>query len=115
MEMLQGVWKQHLRPRAVVGYGVKIYLPSPPNYVTRSPGTYITTLSYSYGAFLRESEKTSSLHCNFPRYRKHAAISSCCGISLSSEVDSSATREPCMLLTRAPRSMVGNVSDEILA
>ena len=22
MEMLQGVWKQHLRPRAVVGYGV---------------------------------------------------------------------------------------------
>ena len=39
MEMLQGVWKQHLRPCAVVGYGVKIFLPSPPNYVTRSPGT----------------------------------------------------------------------------
>ena len=38
MEMLQGVWKQHLRPRAVVGYGVKMFLPSPPNYVTRSPG-----------------------------------------------------------------------------
>ena len=38
MEMLRGVWKQHLRPRAVVGYGVKIVLPSPPNYVTRSPG-----------------------------------------------------------------------------
>ena len=38
MEMLQGVWKQHLRPHAVVGYGVKIFLPSPPNYVTRSPG-----------------------------------------------------------------------------
>ena len=38
MEMLQGVWKQHLRPRAVVGYGVKIFLPNPPNYVTRSPG-----------------------------------------------------------------------------
>ena len=38
MEMLQGVWKQHLRPRAVVGYGAKISLPSPPNYVTRSPG-----------------------------------------------------------------------------
>ena len=38
MEMLQGVWKQHLRPLAVVGYGVKIFLPSPPNYVTRSPG-----------------------------------------------------------------------------
>ena len=38
MEMLQGVWKQHLRPRAVVGYDVKIFLPSPPNYVSRSPG-----------------------------------------------------------------------------
>ena len=23
MEMLQGAWEQHLRPRAVVGYGVK--------------------------------------------------------------------------------------------
>ena len=41
MEMLQGVWKQHLRPRAVVGYGVKIFLPNPPNYVTRSPGRYL--------------------------------------------------------------------------
>ena len=40
MEMLQGVWKQHLRPRAVVGYGVKIFLPNPPNYVTRSPGVF---------------------------------------------------------------------------
>ena len=38
MQMLQGFWKQHLRPRAVVAYGVKIFLPSPPNYVTRSPG-----------------------------------------------------------------------------
>ena len=38
--MLQGVWKQHLRPCAVVGYGVKIFLPSPPNYVTRSPGRH---------------------------------------------------------------------------
>ena len=27
-----------IRPRAVVGYGVKIFQPSPPNYVTRSPG-----------------------------------------------------------------------------
>ena len=42
MEMLQGVWKQHLRPRAVVGYDVKISLPSPPNYVTRSTGLEFT-------------------------------------------------------------------------
>ena len=27
MEILQGVWKQHLRPRAVVEYGVNIFLP----------------------------------------------------------------------------------------
>ena len=27
MEILQGVWKQHLRPRAVVGYGIKIFSP----------------------------------------------------------------------------------------
>ena len=27
-----------IRPRAVVGYGVKIFYPSPPNDVTRSPG-----------------------------------------------------------------------------
>ena len=38
MAILQGVWKQHLRPRVVEGYGIKIFLPGPPNYVTRSPG-----------------------------------------------------------------------------
>ena len=38
MKILQEIWKQNLRPGAVVGYGVKIFLPSPPNYVTRSPG-----------------------------------------------------------------------------
>ena len=27
-----------IRPGAVVGYGVKIFHPIPPNYVTRSPG-----------------------------------------------------------------------------
>ena len=48
MEMLQGVWKQHLRPRAVVGYGVKIFLPSPPNYVSRSPG-YLYSLVMLFG------------------------------------------------------------------
>ena len=33
-----GDWSISIRPRAVVGYGVKIFLPGPPNYVTRSPG-----------------------------------------------------------------------------
>ena len=32
-----------IRPRAVVGYGVKIFHPSPPNYVTRSPTGNSTT------------------------------------------------------------------------
>ena len=45
MAILQGVWKQHLRPRAVVGYGVKIFLPGPPNYVTRSPGYFENSVS----------------------------------------------------------------------
>ena len=55
MEMLQGVWKQHLRPRAVVGYGAKIFLPSPPNYVTRSPG-----------GSKEENERVSSSQRSFP-------------------------------------------------
>ena len=38
-----------IRPRAVVGYGVKIFLPSPPNYVTRSPGVNIHTLRLRKG------------------------------------------------------------------
>ena len=48
MEMLQGVWKQHLRLRAVVGDGVKIFLPSPPNYVTRSPGGLYGTKTLTF-------------------------------------------------------------------
>ena len=34
-----------IRPRAVVGYGVKIFHPSPPNYVTRPPGVDSSSLS----------------------------------------------------------------------
>ena len=49
MEMLQRVWKQHLRPRAVVGYGVKIFYHSPPNYVTRSPGERLGKYKLSSG------------------------------------------------------------------
>ena len=57
MEILQGVWKQHLRPRAVVGYGVKILLPSPPNYVTRSPGSQKGSGSIPY------LTSQTDLHC----------------------------------------------------
>ena len=80
MEMLQGVWKQHLRPHAVEGYGVKIFLPSPPNYVTRSPGySVVCGLSFSLSQhdfegflrapwFLPSSKLTPSLNpiCRTP-------------------------------------------------
>ena len=33
-----------IRPRAVVGYGVKIFRPSPLNYITRSPGECAQTI-----------------------------------------------------------------------
>ena len=69
MEILQGVWKQHLRPRAVVGYGVKIFLPSPPNYVTRSPGKYKNKANrtdlgnLSNCLFLQVSIRDNCLNC----------------------------------------------------
>ena len=57
-----------IRPRAVVGYGVKIFHPSPPNYVTRSPGedddnanikgSYSTVINYSLN-------RTLLLGCTF--------------------------------------------------
>ena len=71
MEMLQGVWKQHLRPRAVVGYGVKIFLPSPPNYVTRSPGfipNFDVSLPHRRGSIV--SYETKHLHYRIGLYSK---------------------------------------------
>ena len=59
MAMPQGVWKQQLKPRAVVRYGVKIFLPSPPNYVTRSPGRE-TVSSYTLNTLI-QSEKHEDL------------------------------------------------------
>ena len=56
--MLQGVWKQHLRQRVVVGYSIKIFLPSPPNYVTTTLMQlldYLPTYTYRIGA---EGEKS---------------------------------------------------------
>ena len=37
-----------IRPREVVGYGVKIFHPSPPNYVTRSPDSIKGSILTSY-------------------------------------------------------------------
>ena len=44
-----------IRPRAVVGYGVKIFHRSPPNYVTRSPGCIYRTMLQSRGRSLIET------------------------------------------------------------
>ena len=65
MKMLQGVWKQHLWPRAVVGYGAKIFLSSPPNYVTRSPGInagLAKTLEATYLTVYLEKPRRFSQH-----------------------------------------------------
>lgn len=72
-------------------------------------------MAHFYVRVKKQVHYTAIFHGQEPATVSQTAISSRCGISLSSEVDSSATREPCLLLTRAPRSMVGNVSDEILA
>ena len=40
-----------IRPRAVVGYGVKIFQPSPPNYVTRSPGSRFIVFIDAFSGF----------------------------------------------------------------
>ena len=75
MEMLQGVWKQHLRPCAVVGYDVKIFLPSPPNYVTRSPGcsgffarNSCCLISRSAAAFSRKKSTNGSARLDLQRF-----------------------------------------------
>ena len=47
-------WK--IRPRAVVGYGVKIFHPSPPNYVTRSPGLEGLLIAFSYFVYYSNSK-----------------------------------------------------------
>ena len=56
-----------IRPRAVVGYGVKIFLLSPPNYVTRSPGwLYVMAAILSKGNHnITETETQNVLvgHC----------------------------------------------------
>ena len=44
-----GSLEQHLSARAVVGYGVKIFLLSPPNYVTRSRGQEYSTGDFQAG------------------------------------------------------------------
>ena len=33
--------KQHLGPHVVVGYGIKIFVPRPLHYLTRSPGCLV--------------------------------------------------------------------------
>ena len=85
MEILQGVWKQQERPRAVVEYGVKIFLPSPPNYVTRSPGeSYNSKIDPMFGhSYLVSS--SGAIQSNYGlifRLPSNFAICWCCHISV---------------------------------
>ena len=64
MEILQEIWRQNLRARAVMRYNVKIFLPSPPNYVTRSPGEGILTPekgTKSFGIFEKQTPGVNGL------------------------------------------------------
>ena len=49
------------RPGVVVGYGVKIFLPSPPNYVTRSPGCNVGAMLYQLSYETTHVEQASQL------------------------------------------------------
>ena len=58
-----------IRPRAVVRYSVKIFHPSPPNYVTRSPGVIniiLITKLWSIIIVLRESWPQVFIQTSFP-------------------------------------------------
>ena len=76
MAILQGVWKQHVRPRAVVGYGVKILLPSPPNYVTRSPGSEGDLFLFKKVSCGQNNEEASFLR---KRYNVNSPPKRACG------------------------------------
>ena len=51
-----------IRPRAVGGYGVKIFHPSPPNYVTRSPGICWRNSLNHLSVFERRKPFTFPIH-----------------------------------------------------
>ena len=76
-----------IRPRAVVGYGVKIFRPSPPNYVTRSPGKERLSFIFKVTYFLRLTTmictaKARMLHtirkvtCSLSRFTRLTKITS---------------------------------------
>ena len=61
MEMLQGVSKQHPRPRAVVGYGVKIFLPGLPITSPHHLVIYSRSLNaFSFLLFLKRCNRRLS-------------------------------------------------------
>ena len=73
-------------PRAVVGYGVKIFHPSPPNYVTRSPGEErlrkeTVAATETNGFHVKAENKrftTAEFRCHHNRKLKISASQSVC-------------------------------------
>ena len=63
--------KQHLGPRVVVGYGIKIFWPCLFHYVTRSPGSGAllwNSLPENIGAIrsIRQFKKKATTHLKHP-------------------------------------------------
>ena len=61
INLASAVLNSKIRPRKVVGYGVKIFLPSPPNYVTRSPGRMLRSIRDCRDIGTSDKEELDSL------------------------------------------------------
>ena len=67
-----------IRPCAVVGYGVKIFHPSPPNYITRSPGKCTACKSWSGRG---SSAIVAAAPLSWPQLALHPDTSECVLVS----------------------------------
>ena len=67
-----------IRPGAVVGYGVKIFHPSPPNYVTRSPGEVSILLQLQINVKFNCKSRSSCLFRHLV-FIEHARRMTCSG------------------------------------
>ena len=55
------------RARVVVGYGIKIFVPRPLHYVTRSPGLWLSCITCTKENFTHSIEGKSSIAVNVLR------------------------------------------------
>ena len=79
--LASAILNSKVTPRAVVGYGVKIFHPSPPNYVTRSPG-------YLWDLMLQLCASFPFFHLrNIFNIRKFLSVDSAKTLAITSKVD----------------------------